>query len=257
MITVISPAKALDFSTKSEIKLKSNIAFEKEAEFLVREMQKLLPPELEQLMKISRNLSELNHERFLTWKLPFNLKNAKQALLAFNGEVYNGIQAKTLDEKGLKFAQNHLRILSGLYGVLRPLDLIQAYRLEMGTKKEFGGSKNLYEFWKEKITANLNKEFEKIDEPVLVNLASNEYFKSIDKKKLKATIITPQFKQSKDGTYKMVAIFAKKARGLMSRFIIDNEITDVEELKAFNIDGYFFNNELSSGNNWVFTRSYQ
>jgi cytoplasmic iron level regulating protein YaaA (DUF328/UPF0246 family) len=257
MIIVISPAKALDFKTKANTALYSDIAFGDEAAQLVEEMRKLSPGELGELMKISPNLSELNFTRFHEWQLPFNPKNAKQALLAFNGEVFNGIQAKTLTDEGLEFAQNHLRILSGLYGVLRPLDLIQAYRLEMGTKKSFGLNKNLYEFWSEKVTANLNEELEKQEQSVLINLASNEYFKAIDKKKLNAEVITPQFKQSKDGSYKMIAIFAKKARGLMTRFIIDNDITNPEELKAFDVDGYFFNNELSKGNNWVFTRQYQ
>lgn len=255
MIIVISPAKALDFKTKTTTSTYTLPDFSDEAQQLVDQMRTLSPSQLSSLMKISTNLAELNFERFHQWKLPFSLDNAKQALLSFNGEVFNGIQARSLSEEQLDFAQNHLRILSGLYGVLRPLDLIQPYRLEMGTKHSFNGSANLYQFWSDKITQTIEQELEQKDgERVLINLASNEYFKAIDKKKLNLPIITPQFKQEVDGKFKMIAIYAKKARGLMTRFAIDNNITSANDLKAFDLDGYYFNNSLSTETNWVFTR---
>jgi len=172
----------------------------------------------------------------------------------FNGDVYQGLKAETFSPEEFEFAQNHLRILSGAYGLLKPLDLILPYRLEMGTEIAVARKKNLYEFWKTKITAKLNQQLAETDLKVLINLASNEYFSAIDTKKLKTRIITPSFKEHKNGQYQMVSFFAKKARGLMSRFIITNGITDPEEIKAFDCEGYYFNNDLSKGDSWIFTR---
>ena len=205
------------------------------------------------LQGISKKLANLNVDRNLLWETPFSPENAKQAILAFNGDVYDGINATAFSEEELKIAQEKIRILSGLYGILKPLDLMQAYRLEMGTKLSFGKYENLYKFWQQKITKTLNNEL-KEKGGVLINLASQEYFKAIDTSKLNAEIITPEFKDNKDGNYKMISFFAKKARGLMCRFIVQNNISNPEELKAFDLNGYYFNNQLSKGNNWVFTR---
>ncbi len=209
---------------------------------------------LVELMGISTNLGELNFHRFQSWHLPFTPENARQAVLAFNGEVFRGLNTTTLSEEQLQLAQTKLRILSGLYGVLKPLDLMQPYRLEMGTKMKYYKSQDLYAFWKQAITKKVNEAVAESGSNVLVNLASNEYFKSIDKKKLKAEIVTPEFKDLKNGNYKMITVFAKKARGLMTRFILENNITDVESLQAFDLEGYNFNPRLSKPGNPVFTR---
>ena len=217
-------------------------------------MKKKKPVQLARLMDISTKLAELNHQRFQAWSLPFTPENAWPAVLMFNGDVYQGLKAETFSVSEFETAQKQLRILSGVYGLLKPLDLIQPYRLEMGTTISIAGKKNLYDFWKAKITAKLNQEFSETGKKVLVNLASNEYFGAIDIKKLKARIITPSFKEHKNGQFQMVSFFAKRARGLMSRFIIQNNISDPEEIKAFDVEGYYFNNVLSKGDNWIFTR---
>ncbi len=254
MLVIISPAKSLDFETKPAITDYSIPDFIEESEVIITKLRKMNPAKIQNLMGISPKLAQLNFDRFQNWQLPFSPDNAKQAVLAFTGDVYQGLDAKTLSDGQLKYAQNHLRILSGLYGVLRPLDLMQAYRLEMGTKLPIARKKDLYAFWKLKIVPKLNEAVKESGTNVLINLASNEYFKSIDKKKLDAEIITPEFKEGKNGTYKMVSLFAKKARGLMTRFIIENRISDPEELKAFSSDGYMFNAYLSQKNKLVFTR---
>jgi len=205
-------------------------------------------------MKVSTKIADLNFDRYEAWKKPFTPKNAKQAILAFKGDVYTGLDAESFKADDFKFAQNHLRVLSGLYGLLRPLDLMQPYRLEMGTKLDTEEGKNLYEFWGSDITQGLNKQLKKIKSDTLINLASNEYFKSVKSKELNATIITPAFKEYKNGEYKMIGIYAKKARGLLSRYIIKNMLSDPEDFKSFNEEGYRFNKTLSKGNNWVFTR---
>ena len=205
-------------------------------------------------MDVSAKIAELNFERFAAWRTPFTPKNSKQAVLAFKGDVYTGLDAESLKANDFKFAQNHLRILSGLYGLLRPLDLMQPYRLEMGRKIETDRGKNLYEFWDETITEGLNQQLKKIKSEYLINLASNEYFKSVKPKLLNAEIITPAFKDYKNGEYKMMGVYAKKARGMLSRYIIQNQMTDPELIKDFNEDGYKFNKKLSEGNTWVFTR---
>lgn len=212
------------------------------------------PAKIKTLMGISPKLAQLNYDRFQNWQLPFSPENAKQAVFAFSGDVYQGLEANTLSENQLGYSQEHLRILSGLYGVLKPLDLIQPYRLEMGTKLPVGREKDLYAFWKQIITSKIEEALFESGSNILVNLASNEYLKSIDIKKLGAGIITPEFKDKKNGAYKMISFFAKKVRGLMTRYIIENEISNTEDLKAFVSGGYMYNAHLSEGNKLVFTR---
>jgi hypothetical protein len=255
MLVLISPAKSLDFDSKPNTENYSQAAFLKEARLINKELKKLSPKDLSSLMGISAKLGELNFERNQNWKTPFKPENAKQAVLAFTGDVYQGMDASTFSETDFDVAQQTIRILSGLYGVLKPLDLIQAYRLEMGTKWGVDGHDNLYGFWQEKVTKAINKDLKDAGGPV-INLASNEYFKAVDSRKIKAEIISPAFKDLKDGQYKMISFYAKKARGLMSRFIVQNKLTDPEDLKAFDLEGYYFNNELSKGKNWVFTRDH-
>ena len=222
---------------------------------LIDGLKKLSVQEVASLMSVSDKLAGLNVARYQEWQTPFTPDNARQAVLAFKGDVYTGLDAQTLDQKGLEFAQDHLRILSGLYGVLKPLDLMQAYRLEMGTKFGVKGANDLYAFWGSQIREALQSE-SAFKDKVLVNLASNEYFKAVDAKKLDATIITPVFKDWKNGQYKMISFYAKKARGLMSRFIIDKQINQPEALKDFDYDGYRFSAEMSKGNDWVFIRDH-
>jgi cytoplasmic iron level regulating protein YaaA (DUF328/UPF0246 family) len=254
MIAIISPAKTLDFESKVKTKKYSNPDFLDESEELIQELRKFKPKEIAKLMSVNDELANLNVERFLSWKRPFKPENAKQALLAFRGQVFVGLDAKTLSESELLFAQDHLRILSGLYGVLRPLDLIQAYRLEMGTKLKNLKGKNLYEFWGTKLAEFINAELAKQKEKTLINLASNEYYKAIKPKSIKGDIITPVFKESRGSGYKVITVYAKTARGLMSRFMIKNRIESSEDLKAFDMDGYLFNQDLSTKKEWVFTR---
>ena len=254
MLTVISPAKTLDFQSKPVTSHYSCPEFLDEAEKLAMKLKKLKLKQLSELMNISATLAGQNFERFQLWQRPFTPENSKQAVLAFNGDVYAGLQASALPEEILNLAQQKLRILSGLYGVLRPLDLIQPYRLEMGTKIGSGKAKNLYEFWGLKITRHIQKALNESGSKILVNLASNEYFKSIHTKKLSADIVVPTFKEMKNGEYKMIAFFAKKARGLMARFILENHIENAEDLQAFDYDGYNFNTRLSEPGKPVFTR---
>ena len=254
MIIVISPAKSLDFETPSKIKKYTTPQFLDRSEKLINKLRTLKPSALSKLMGISEKLADLNYERNMTWHTPFTPKNAKQAAFAFTGDVYTGLEVNSFTEKDIAFAQEHLRILSGLYGVLKPLDLIQPYRLEMGTKLQVNGSKNLYEFWDKDISNAINTELEKEKKPVLINLASNEYFKSVKPKLIKSKIITPEFKEFKGGKYKVVMVYAKKARGMMCNYIIKNKIKDPEKIKGFNMEGYAFDPKLSTENDWVFTR---
>lgn len=254
MLTVISPAKTLDFKTK---KIYSNATlppFLEESEQLISVLAKKSTRKISELMSISDKLSAINASRYQSWELPFTEQNAKVALHAFKGDVYIGLDAETLSEKDVLYSQDHLRILSGLYGLLRPLDLIQPYRLEMGTKLKVKRKKNLYEFWNEKITEEINNLLEKQNESVLINLASNEYFSSVKRPLVNGRIITPIFKEKKNGAYKVISFNAKKARGFMSRYIIQNHIEEPEALKEFDVDDYQFNSELSSENEWLFTR---
>lgn len=255
MLVLLSPAKSLDFETKPVTEKYTQPSFLKEARKINRELKKRSPKELSDLMGISSKLGELNFERNQKWKTPFRPDNAKQAVLAFTGDVYQGLKAADFSEQELERAQEKIRILSGLYGLLKPLDLIQAYRLEMGTKFSVNGSGDLYSFWQDKVTRAINRELKTLGGP-LINLASNEYFKAVASKKIKAEIISPAFKDLKNGQYQIISFFAKKARGLMSRFIIQNNITDPEDLKAFDLEGYYYNNELSNGKNWIFTRDH-
>ncbi|SFP39757.1 hypothetical protein SAMN05216419_100228 [Nitrosomonas cryotolerans] len=254
MIIVISPAKTLDFETPPAIKEHTLPVFLDCSSELIQQLRRLEPDELGRLMSISSKLATLNSNRYHEWSLPFNMDNAKQSIFAFKGDVYTGLEAASLNTVDIKFAQEHLRILSGLYGVLRPLDLIQAYRLEMGTSFKNNRGSNLYEFWGHRITESLNQNLKNEQNPTVINLASNEYFKSIKTDQLNARIITPIFKDNKNGTYKIISFFAKKARGLMSRYIIQHQLTDPEDIKAFDYSGYHFNKHTSTDNEWIFTR---
>lgn len=254
MLIVISPAKSLDFNTPSQTQHFTMPDMLDESEKLVERLQKMTPKQLSGLMGISANLGQINFERYQTWHQPFTTENAKQAVLAFNGDVYQGLEATSLTEGQLLNLQSKLRILSGLYGVLRPLDLIQPYRLEMGTKLKCQRSANLYAFWKSKITDKIKEAIAESGSNVLINLASNEYYKSIDAKKIGAKIVTPAFKDLKNGQYKMISFFAKKARGLMTRFVLENNIEKTEDLQAFDAEGYVFNPRLSKPGAPVFTR---
>ena len=254
MLIVISPAKTLYEQAPVRVDRFTQAEFLPEAEKIVSVLKKKKPAQIAKLMDISPKLAELNFKRFQEWSLPFTPENAWQGVLMFNGDVYQGLKAETFSDAEFDRAQQQLRILSGVYGLLKPLDLIQPYRLEMGTSVAIARKKNLYEFWKTKITAKLNEELSNSEQKVLINLASNEYFSAIDPKKLKGRIITPAFKENKGGQYQMVSFFAKKARGLMSRFIIQNRLSNPEDLKAFDLEGYFYNNQISKDDNWVFTR---
>ena len=254
MITIISPAKKLDKKTDREINNPSAPDFLKDSQQLVEELRNLSPDDLSALMNVSRNIAELNYERFARWHTPFTRENAQPAVFLFNGQVYQGLQAEDLEDDALHFGQEHLRILSGLYGLLRPLDLIQPYRLEMGTKMSNPRGKDLYSFWGDKLTQNLNEHLQKHDSRVLLNLASNEYYKAVQKDKLEAEVITPVFKEKKGNQYRTVAVYAKKARGLMSRFILRNRIDDPEAIQSFDEEGYVFSPRQSSQKEWVFVR---
>ena len=221
MLMLLSPAKTLDYETPATTNSFSIPDYLGKSSELVKVLKQKSFLDLMELMQVSQKIAELNVERFNQWKLPFSTENAKQAVLAFKGDVYTGLDASALSENRLAYTQSHLRILSGLYGLLRPLDLMQPYRLEMGLKLTTKKGENLYQFWGEKITDALNVLLAKQDEPVLINLASNEYFKSVQKKNLDGRLITPEFKDWKNGKYKMISFFAKKARGLMVRFAID------------------------------------
>jgi cytoplasmic iron level regulating protein YaaA (DUF328/UPF0246 family) len=254
MLTVISPAKTLDFETPPTTrKTTQPMLLDRSAE-LVEDARSMSPEDIRSLMGVSEKLAELNHRRFMNWGLPFTLDNAKQSVLAFKGDVYTGLEAETLSAAQLNFAQKHLCILSGLYGLLRPLDLMQPYRLEMGLKFANRGGNNLYEFWGDSITRALLGQLKKSGSPVLVNLASNEYFKSVRSGELDAEVITPVFKDLRNGKYRVISFFAKKARGQMARFIIDRELNEPDGLKKFRVDGYRYNKGESTAREMVFTR---
>lgn len=254
MLIVISPAKTLDFEKARVVKQNSAPEFPNDAQTLVNLLKKYTADELKDLMNISDKLATLNAARFKTWNKTVDKDNDRQALCAFKGEVYTGLNVDDWIDSDFEFAQEHLRILSGLYGVLRPLDYIKPYRLEMGTKLPNKKGENLYKYWDSKITKSIAQQLNNQGDEVLINLASNEYFKSIQTKKLKAEIITPVFKDFKNGEYKVLSFFAKKARGLMSRYIIKNKLTKPEQIKEFAVDGYYYNDKLTKGNTWVFTR---
>jgi len=252
MKLVLSPAKSLDFESKLPTTKTTASCFLTESECLNKLLKKKSARSLSKLMSISPTLGQLNYERNQDWELPFTKDNARQAIYAFNGDVYRGLDAYTIPKDTLKKVQDTVRIISGLYGILKPLDLMQPYRLEMGTKFPVGKSKNLYDFWKQKITKNLNDELE--DDELFLNLASNEYFKAIDVKALKVPVITAVFKEFKNGEYKVIAIFAKLARGLMTRYIIDTNANSIDEIKGFNYDRYGFSEAMSTDTELVFIR---
>lgn len=252
MKIVISPAKTLDFNSKLPIATCSEAQFLKEAKQVHTVLKKKSPTELTKLMEISSNLANLNWERNQQWQLPFSPENARQAVFAFNGEVYSGLDAYSLSVDKIVDLQDRLLILSGLYGLLKPLDLMQPYRLEMGTQMPVGTHKNLYAFWKPKLTKAINASLLKGE--LFINLASNEYFSAVDAKALKVPVITPEFKDYKDGKLKMISFFAKKARGLMVRYIIDTNAQTLEDLQGFNYEGYQFDSNLSTPLKLVFTR---
>ena len=252
MKIIISPAKSLDFESEVPTTLHTQPQFLAHSEKLHKKLKTISRKKLGELMKISEDLSALNYERNKNWQLPFTPENAKQAIYAFTGEVFRGINVNSLATEKIPVLQERLRILSGLYGLLKPLDLIQPYRLEMGTRLKVGRTENLYKFWGDEIANALNAEIE--DDELFVNLASSEYFKVINKKVLKVPMITPVFKDLKNGEYKTIMTFAKKARGLMVRYIIDNNITTIAGLKGFNVDKYGFSEEMSNETELVFTR---
>ncbi len=257
MLIVVSPAKSLDFESKARTRKFTEAEYLEESTQLVSQLRTMSPEDFSELMHISSNLGELNHQRYANWHTPFDLKNAKQAIFAFKGDVYIGLQAEQFSTADLNFAQKHLRILSGLYGLLRPLDLMQAYRLEMGSKFKNQKGKNLYEFWDGKLTENLNTLFEHEKKPVLINLASKEYFSAIKPNQLKAGIVTPIFKDFSNGKYRIVSFFAKKARGSMAAYIIKNRIKSPAKLNEFNVDGYRYSKVESTASQPVFLRDPQ
>lgn len=254
MILILSPAKSLDFRRPSPSAKISEPFFEEEKNILLKHLIKLNQEDLEELMGISKSLAKLNHSRFNEMFYSSNEVPMRQAIFAYNGEAYRGLNAKSFSENDLDFAQTHLRILSGFYGLLRPLDLIQPYRLEMGVKLKIFNYSNLYEFWEDKITSKLNADLT-IAGKYLINLASDEYSKVINRKKLNAKIITPVFYDKHNGVYKMITVYAKNARGAMSNFVIKNKITKPEDIKDFNLNNYKYSAEMSKDEKFVFLRS--
>lgn len=252
MKIIISPAKSLDFENKATTTIHSQPRFLEQSVKLNKKLKTLSRKKLSELMKISDDLASLNYDRNQNWQPDFTLENAKQAVFAFTGEVFRGIDVNSISEEKIPELQDKLRILSGLYGLLKPLDLIQPYRLEMGTKLKVGRTENLYKFWDTTLADSLNEELD--NEELLINLASSEYFKALPKKLLKVPMITPVFKDFKNGQYKTIMTFAKKARGLMVRYIIKNNIETLESLKGFDVDGYGFSQEMSTETELVFTR---
>ena len=254
MLVTLSPSKGQDFEEASLSKKYSKPLDLKDSELLIKELRKINSKQLREMMDISENIAELNVDRYKTFKTPFTTKNAKQAIFAFKGDVYSGLELSSFDEEDYAYAQDHLRILSGLYGCLRPLDLIQPYRLEMKTRLKNDRGDNLYQFWDDRITKSINKELKKQKEAVLVNLASNEYFKAVKPKLLEGRLLNINFKETKNGKTRVVAIFAKRARGMMADYIIRNRVENPEDLKKFRLGGYKFNKDLSDDKQWTFER---
>ncbi|WP_407332213.1 peroxide stress protein YaaA [Enterovibrio sp. 27052020O] len=257
MLIVVSPAKTLDYQSPLATERFTQPTLTEHSQQLIEVCRKLTPADIGSLMKVSDKIAGLNAARFSEWSPTFTQDNSRPAILAFKGDVYTGLEAETLSDDQFTWAQDHLRMLSGLYGLLRPLDLMQPYRLEMGTKLENDRGSNLYQFWGDIITGELNDALDAQGDNVLVNLASNEYFKSVKPAKLKGQIITPVFKDCKKGQYKVISFYAKKARGMMARYIIDNRIDSVEGLKAFDTAGYWFSAEESNDKELVFKREEQ
>ncbi|MDN3699546.1 peroxide stress protein YaaA [Vibrio cortegadensis] len=257
MLIVVSPAKTLDYESQLVTERFTQPEFIEHSAELIEECRKLTPTDISALMKVSDKIAGLNVARFEQWREEFSLENARQAILAFKGDVYTGLDAQTLSDGDFDYAQSHLRMLSGLYGLLKPLDLMQPYRLEMGTRLANARGTNLYQFWGDLITDKLNQALEAQGDNVLINLASNEYFKAVKPKKLNGDVITPIFKDCKNGQYKVISFYAKKARGLMARYIIENRIESVEELVKFDVAGYYFVEQESNAKELVFKREEQ
>lgn len=257
MLALISPAKTLDYETALPTDIYTQPRLLEQSQQLIDVCRKLSATEIASLMTVSEKIANLNVERFRDWNAEFNFSNARQALFAFKGDVYTGLDAYHLKDQDIDFAQQHLRMLSGLYGLLRPLDLMMPYRLEMGTKLKNSRGNNLYEFWGSIITDQINQDLAEIDAKLLVNLASDEYYKSVNEKKIQAEIIKPVFLDQKNGKYKVISFYAKKARGLMARYLIENKLSQVEQLKAFDSEGYYFDAESSSDKELVFKRDEQ
>ncbi len=257
MLTLLSPAKTLDFSAAPEGLPTTTPSLEKDIGVLMNRCKKLGVRSLRNLMSLSQPLAELNHQRFQEMSLPFTPENSKASVLAFQGDVYKGLDAGSLSEADLGWAQNHLRILSGFYGLLRPLDLMQPYRLEMGTKLSNTRGKNLYAFWGNRLADALNAELAEHPSSVILNLASNEYSRAVPKKRLEVPLITADFKEIRDGKPRTISFFAKRARGLMARFLVQNQIDEPEGLKAFAEEGYGFRPDLSADDRLMFTRDPQ
>jgi len=255
MLIVISPAKTLDYETRVRTKTFTIPDYLDDSQLLVNRARRYSALDIAELMQVSMSIAELNFERFHSWSRPFTTENARQAIFAFKGDVYSGLDAGNFNSADLKYAQAHLRILSGLYGLLRPLDLMQPYRMEMGRKVDTERGKNLYQFWRAKITDGLNQQLKRLNSDCLINLASQEYFKAVDIGNLNARVITPEFREHRNGEYKMIGVYAKKARGQLSRFVICNRLQRPEQMKAFEVDGYQYDQDLSSASNWVFTRN--
>lgn len=254
MIITLSPSKGQDFDNPSPFDIHSKPVALKDSKVLIKALANYDTAGIQDLMSVSENIANLNVGRIKQFKTPFTMKNARQAIYAFKGDVYNGLFVDNYSEDDLKYAQDHLRILSGLYGCLKPLDLIQPYRLEMKTRLPNPIGDTLYQFWGEKITNEINAAMAEQQQAVLVNLASNEYFKSIKTKQLEGRLLNINFKETKDGKTRIIAIFAKKARGMMADFIIKNRIEDVEGIKDFNVSGYRFDKKLSDDSQWTFKR---
>lgn len=254
MLALLSPAKTLDYESNCPAHAPTQPDFLPEAEALVQILRKKSRPQLRELMKISDALADQNYVRYRDWSLPFNEDNSRAALFAFKGDVYTGFEFSRYGKKELSYAQKHLRILSGLYGVLRPLDLIQPYRLEMGTALKTRGWSSLYDYWDDRLTGSVSRALSSTGTNTIINLASKEYFSAVDPSQIDARVITPHFKDLKNGTYKFLSFYAKKARGMMCDFMIQQNLQEPEALKAFDRDGYTYNSDLSKGDDWVFTR---
>ena len=254
MLAILSPAKSLDYESKLATKKFSEPGFVEDSQQLIKRLREFTPDQLSSLMGISDNLAELNHRRYAEWQPEFTSCVARPALLAFKGDVYIGLEGPTMSERDFTWAQKHIRILSGLHGILRPLDRIRPYRLEMGTQLPTQRGKNLYEFWGEQVTEALNAAIAEQGDNVLINLASDEYYGVLQPENIDARIIKVHFREWKNGQFKFLSFFAKKARGSMARYMVDNRVKTLKALRAFDYDGYTYNSDLSSADDWVFTR---
>lgn len=257
MLIVVSPAKTLDYESPLATERFTQPELTQETKLLIDECRKLTPADIAKLMKVSDKIASLNVARFAQWSETYTPENARQAILAFKGDVYTGLDAESLSESQFDYAQQHLRMLSGLYGLLKPLDLMQPYRLEMGTRLANERGSNLYQFWGNLLTDKLNQALADQGDEILVNLASNEYFKAVKPKLIQGTVITPVFKDCKNGQYKVISFYAKKARGMVARYIIENQVENIDELKKFSTAGYYFDSASSTDKDLVFKRDEQ